>query len=508
MTSDRHAHPFVFMLLIAPFGVLSGYLTVAVAFLLAKNHVGVEAIAALIAASLAPNVWKFLWAPVADTTLTSKKWYWISAVLTALGVYATGALPMKAASMPMLIVITLVANFACTFLGMSTQSLMAWGVPEELKGRAGGWFQAGNLGGGGIGGGLGLFLAQRLPAPWMAGAILAGLCLLCAIPLLFVHEPRRPHAANVGKEIRGVGLDIENLLRARMGFVAIFLCFLPIGSGAASNLWSAVAEDWKASADTVAMVTGVVGGLVMAVGSVAGGFLCDRMNRKGAYALFGVLQALTALGMGLTPHTEHQYVIWTLIYAFVTGLTYAGFTAFVLEAMGHGAAATKFSLFASLSNFPIMYMTTFDGHAHTRWGPSGMLYAEAVVGVAGLLLFLAFAAGVQRWWPARWAQRVEDIPVNLDALPKPGSGRPDWRMRCGWAGAVLAVAGSFAFPDFRVLVGHALHDAGPRLELAVSVLRAFAIGFALGHVLTGLFVPLPETGLQSQPVVDLPGPGA
>ena len=219
-------------------------------------------------------------------------------------------------------------------------------------------------------------------------------------------------------------------------------------------------------------------------------------------------QALTALGMGLTPHTEHQYVIWTLIYAFVTGLTYAGFTAFVLEAMGHGAAATKFSLFASLSNFPIMYMTTFDGHAHTRWGPSGMLYAEAVVGVAGLLLFLAFAAGVQRWWPARWAQRVEDIPVNLDALPKPGSGRPDWRMRCGWAGAVLAVAGSFAFPDFRVLVGHALHDAGPRLELAVSVLRAFAIGFALGHVLTGLFVPLPETGLQSQPVVDLPGPGA
>ena len=42
-----------------------------------------------------------------------------------------------------------------------------------------------------------------------------------------------------------------------MGFVALFLCFLPIGSGAASNLWSAVAADWKASADAVAMVTGV-----------------------------------------------------------------------------------------------------------------------------------------------------------------------------------------------------------------------------------------------------------
>jgi predicted MFS family arabinose efflux permease len=202
-----------------------------------------------------------------------------------------------------------------------------------------------------------------------------------------------------------------------MGFVALFLCFLPIGSGAASNLWSAVAADWKASADTVAMVTGVVGGLVMAVGSVAGGFLCDRMNRKGAYALFGVLQALTAVAMAVARHDEHQYVLWTLVYAVVTGMTYAGFTAFVLEAMGQGAAATKFSLFASLSNFPIMYMTTLDGAAHTRWGPSGMLYAEAVVGMLGLLAFLLFAGAVQRWWPARWPQHVSE--TVLEPVPAP-----------------------------------------------------------------------------------------
>ncbi len=405
------------MFLITPFGVLSGYLTVAVAFLLAKNHIGVEAIAALIAASLAPNVWKFLWAPVADTTLTSKKWYLISSVLTALGIFATGVLPMKAASLPMLTMITLVANVACTFLGMSTQSLMAYGVPDNEKGRAGGWFQAGNLGGGGIGGGVGLFLAQRLPSPWMAGAILAVLCLACALGLLFVHEPKHERAHGVWQGVKFVGVDIWNLSRARMGFVALFLCFLPIGSGAASNLWSAVASDWKASADTVAMVTGVVGGLVMAVGSVAGGFLCDRMNRKGAYALFGVLQALAAVGMAIAPHVEHQYVIWTLVYAFVTGLTYAGFTAFVLEAMGHGAAATKFSLFASLSNFPIMYMTSLDGWAHTKWGPGGMLYTEAVVGSIGLVTLLLFAAAVRAWWPKHWPQTVDETVTSRVPAP-------------------------------------------------------------------------------------------
>ena len=88
-------------------------------------------------------------------------------------------MPIRASSIPLLTTIILVSNFAVTFLGMATDSLMAYGTPRELKGRAGGWFQAGNLGGAGLGGGAGLWLAQRLPAPWMAGAILAVACLLC-----------------------------------------------------------------------------------------------------------------------------------------------------------------------------------------------------------------------------------------------------------------------------------------------------------------------------------------
>jgi predicted MFS family arabinose efflux permease len=138
----------------------------------------------------------------------------------------------------------------------------------------------------------------------------------------------------------------------------------------------------------VALVTGVIGGLVSAVGCVIGGWLCDRMNRKGAYALYGVLQALCAVVMAIAPRSETTYVMFTMIYAFITGLTYAGFSAFVLEAMGLGAAATKFSLFASLSNMPIAYMTSADGWAYGRWGAAGMLFTEAVMGAVGLVLFL------------------------------------------------------------------------------------------------------------------------
>jgi predicted MFS family arabinose efflux permease len=141
----------------------------------------------------------------------------------------------------------------------------------------------------------------------------------------------------------------------------------------------------------------VIGGLVSAAGCVIGGWLCDRMNRKAAYAFYGVLQALCAVAMASAPRTETTYIIFTMAYAFITGLTFAGFSAFVLEAMGLGAAATKYSLFASLANMPIAYMTSVDGWAYDRWGAAGMLFTEALLGAVGFVLFL----GVLLLLPAR-----------------------------------------------------------------------------------------------------------
>jgi len=386
--SSHRVHPWVFMVLILPFGVISGYLTVAVAYLLTKSGVPVGQVAGLIALAILPHTWKFLWAPIADTTLTRKSWYMIGCVATAIGIWATGAFPATSAGLALLSVVVLTGSFAVTLVGMSVESLMAYDTPENEKGRAGGWFQAGNLGGAGLGGGAGLWLAQNLPAPWMAGAILGALCLLCCLALAFVPEPEASHRhESLARSIASVGKDLWSVATARTGALALVLCFLPIGSGAASGLWSAVASDWKASANVVALVTGVANGLVSAAGCVLGGWICDRMNRKAAYALYGVLQGLCAVAMALAPRTVPMYIAFTLLYALVTGLTYAGFSAFVLEAMGKGAAATKYSLYASLSNMPIAYMTSIDGWAHGKWGAGGMLYTEAAFALLGLIVF-------------------------------------------------------------------------------------------------------------------------
>src|SRR5438093_2906487 len=213
--SDRRAHPSVFMFLILPFGVIGGFVQVSIAYLLAQAGVPVERVAALVAASYLPHTWKFAWAPIADITLRRKSWYVIACALTAVGLWVTGSLPATAEGLRALTVVVLISNFAVTFLGMSVESLMAYDTSAAEKGRAGGWFQAGNLGGSGLGGGVGLWLGERLATPWMAGAILGAACLLCALALFFVPEPPAEHRqGGVGRTPAAVGRDLRGGARS------------------------------------------------------------------------------------------------------------------------------------------------------------------------------------------------------------------------------------------------------------------------------------------------------
>jgi len=286
--------------------------------------------------------------------------------------------------------LSFLTSLAMTVLGMSVENLMAYSTPEEQKGRAGGWFQAGNLGGSGIGGGLGLFLVDRLPSPWMTSSIVGCLCLLCFLALGAVPTPARSlQETGLFSSLAATFKDLWQMVMSRPGALALLLCFLPIGSGAAPL--AAIAREWRASAGTVALITGVLGGFVSVAGCISGGWICDRMDRKSAYVWFGLFQAAGGLAMALLPRNQPMYVLWASVYTFTTGFTYAAFSAFVLEAIGKGAAATKYNALASLSNVPIYYITKIDGWAHDRWNSTGMFFTESALGGAGAAVFIALA---------------------------------------------------------------------------------------------------------------------
>lgn len=343
-STDKPSHPFVFTILILPFGVVQGYLTVTLAYLYSKAGMPVERIAALVGISMVPNLITFLWAPLVDLTFTVKKWYIIASCITAAGVLSMGALPIQATSSFFRAAVIFFSSFAATFIGLAVSSFMAYDTTDKTKGRAGGYYNIGGLGGSGLGGGGGLWLAQRLSAGWMVG-------------------------------------------KAKAGVFALFLSFLPFGTGAASNLFAAIAKDWNASANVVAIITGIVSAVLISIGCMTAGWICDVISRQLAYVLFGAFQAFCATGMAFFPHTAGSYIVWTLAYSFGSGLSYAGFSAFVLEAIGKGAASTKYHLYSGLSNTPIYMVTLIDGWAYARWGPNGMLNTEAMLAFAGIALF-------------------------------------------------------------------------------------------------------------------------
>jgi MFS family permease len=383
------------MVLVIPFGVNSGFVGLPISYALAQRHVSSVEIAGLLALSYLPQSWKFLWAPVVDTTFTRKGWYIASALATGVGTWLMAwATDRTPASLALLTLWVVGSSFASTLVGMAIESLMAGVVPDSWRGRVSGWYQAGNLGAVGLSSGLALWLMQS--AHWSGtttGFALFALCATCCLALLGMPDPPasdRVHE-NLGAHARDIALDLWGVMRSRMGALAIIICFLPIGTGAAANLWGVVADDWHASADTVALVNGALSGVVAALGCFTGGWICDRVDRKACYCIFGVLQLIVAAIMAYSTRTSPQFVFWTTVYAFIQGLTYAGFTAVVLEAIGRTAAATKYSLLASLSNMPIGYVTYIDGVANHAWGSTGMLLAEAAVGLGGVIVFLLIA---------------------------------------------------------------------------------------------------------------------
>ncbi len=399
MSAHRLPHPVVYTVLYLPFGMLGGFVGVALTFLATRSGLSVTEGAFLGAASLMMNWLKWSWAPVVDTTLSPKAWYRISTALSGLGVAAMAAIPLGPATLPWLLAVIALASLVNSIVGMAVEALMAHVTPVEERGRVSAWFQAGNLGGNGVGGGLGLWLLQILPQPWMAGALFGAAFLLCNLALRALPDiGSEPSPGGLGGAFRGVWKDVREMAATQGGLLSAILCFLPIGTGAASGVLTqaSVAAAWGAGDTEVALLQGVVAGIVTAIGCFGGGWLCQRFAPRTAYAAIGLGLALVALGMAASPSTVAMYVVWNMLYSFVVGLAFAAFTAVVLDAIGKGSAATKYNLYATLSNFPIWWVGLVLARSADAYGARTMLMVEAALGVAGVAIFLVSTRAVRR----------------------------------------------------------------------------------------------------------------
>jgi PAT family beta-lactamase induction signal transducer AmpG len=399
--TGKAPHPAVYMVMVLPFGIAGGYYSVTLGYLLSHNGVSTASIAVLISILTWMQVAKILWAPMVDSAFTYRGIYFVACLVVAVTLAGMGLVPSTAANMPLLSVLAVVLSAAFGLLGITTNGLMARVALPGQRGRAGGWSQVGNLGGSAAGGGLGLWIATHSSLPWLSGVVLGAICACSVLVLPFVPEPEHAHRApRLSVTLKNIAVEVWGLARARTGALALLIMLLPMCTGSAGNLFSAVANDWHASGDLVALVNGVVGGLAAGVGCLIGGYACDRIEGKTGYLLSGLLMALSTALMIAVPKTPTSFVILTLAYQVIAGMSYAACYAVVLSASASQAAASKCDMLIAVANIPIAAMTTLDGAAQTRFGTDGMLLTETVAGVLAVGFYIAVAAGTKRHRPA------------------------------------------------------------------------------------------------------------
>jgi len=392
----RTPHPWVWSVLYFPFGLTFGFPSIALGFLASQAGVSVGAISGVVGMSWLPSGWKWVWAPLGDYTLSRKLWYRIAISLVSAGFITMSSLPLTPRTMPLLALVVLLTSAAGTFIAFATEGLMTHNTPPGGRGRSAGWFQAGNQFAQTAGGGIGLWLMTHVPKPWMAGVALSAILWGCSLALFLVEEPPRHlhHGSPLDKLMDAWG-QLLAVLKSKAGRIGLILAVLPIGTGAAQGLFASIAPEWKLGADNTSLVLGLGGGLAIVAGCFAGGRLADRMSKPWAYATSCALGVLACIAIAFSPRNGPGFAAGTLFYTFTIGMGAATITAMVLAFIGDTAAATKINLFFALNTLFSLGMLRVDGRAHDTWRTNGMLYTEAGVGVAALIVFALLAGRVR-----------------------------------------------------------------------------------------------------------------
>jgi hypothetical protein len=391
----RENPPWLFGILNIPYGTFNAIITILMPFLLRKRGFAVNEIADVVAISSIPSVWYFLWSPVVDIGLFRRTWVLVAAGASALCAWMAIVWPSAS---PFQVTSLLFAGNVVGMLLSSANGAVLQTLNPALRGRAAGWYQAGNLGGGALGAGATIWLAKFL-GPIALGATACGLIVLPALAALRISEERfaRLPAAAL---FRALAHDIWDVLKSPRTLVGLVFFLSPVGSAAVGNLISSVGPDYRASDSQVAFVSGLAGGILSAIGCMAGGFICDRMNRMTAYAVAGLVSAVFAVWMAVGPANSFTYTGGYTGYALGAGFAYAAFTALVLEVLGKRphAAGSAYSLLVASGNVPITYMTWVDGVAYKRFGVRGLMGADALANGAGAVILLLFASFAGRRW--------------------------------------------------------------------------------------------------------------
>jgi MFS transporter, PAT family, beta-lactamase induction signal transducer AmpG len=391
------------------FGLVVGFTITALPFLLSKAGVSVDRIAGVSATAMSPTFWGFLLTPLMDVGF-SRRFYSLAltgAAATGLGIALWTFSP---AHLPLLAGCLLLAELAIVLQGNAVGGWISEFLPDAERGRVGGWMNAANLGGGALGSMLIMWASPYFTLRTL-GLLIALAVALSALVFLFFPEPAKP-ALGLRQIFGGTFRSVVQTSRQPQVLTGFLLFLAPASCVAAINLFSGLGNDFHTASDRVVWVTGAGAALTSAIGSIAGGYLADRMNRGVLYLLGGALAGLCSLSLAWTLHTQNVFTAGVLIYNGIAGISYAAFSALGFQLVGirNPTAATQLGLFAAATNGAIVYMTWADGQGYRLFGVRGLFLVDGFASIGAAVLLLAWLQ-----WRTRRSSTSSLAPVTESA---------------------------------------------------------------------------------------------
>ena len=390
--------PILWLPMALPVGVATGFVSVAITNALARAGLSESVTGDIVATFFLALTFGVLWGPAIDSTFSRKLWVVFGVLLTTGGLFTLTMLPSTLAGAPTLRVIAFLTGTGAIIVGLASKGIAAYVFPMDKRALAGAWYAFGNLGASSVAGALGVsVLASTLSRSLVASAVAASVLVTLVAVVWLPSEPLQP--VNGATRRMAVSLsDIWTMLRRAKGKVALALCILPFGTGAAINLMPSVAPHWNAGPGVVSAAS-AISAPVGALAALAGGWICLRLGAWKAYILLGIVLAGTSLAALPLPHSALSFAITYNVLALAQGAIFTAFYAVVFDTAEQGAASSKMGVFLSLANLPYSYIAVIEGRAVDRWGISGLLLSDGFLGFAGLALvvWLAHRVGLVLW---------------------------------------------------------------------------------------------------------------
>jgi hypothetical protein len=387
----RPERPWLFGFLIAPCGIVAnGVIQGGVlAFLLSQQGIDSNVQSHVISLLALPTMLYFLWSPITDFFFKRRTWLLLAGVLSA--VFMALAFHQRDLASKNATFLILFSACLSQLVVSSCGGMMGALHSERTRRIAGSFYQAGSMGLGALSVSVLIYISPRVSrdALAIAAAALIGLPALLALAAPQQDELRSDSFARIMHDMW-------------LEFKATFLCWeaipyslcllFPIATGAAVGLIPGAARTYGVSGDSVAWVNGLLGGLLTALGSLAGTAITTRISAPVIYLIVGIVNAATLAVLWLGPMTPATYYLGVMLYLFTLGTAYGLCTAVILEFLGASgkSGSGRYSIINSMANIPVLYMIWLDGWGAGHWGVRALSGTECVLGGLGAALLLSY----------------------------------------------------------------------------------------------------------------------